>query len=61
MRKYLSNNEMAKAFGGYDFRYPDMLAVCKAQRERTIKELKVKLPLQKHPHKPTVRSRENDN
>ena len=39
-RKYLTNDEMGKAFGGYDFRTQDMKAVCKAQRELTLKEIR---------------------
>lgn len=38
-RKYLTNTEIAMAFGGYDFRLSDMIAVCKAQRVKTVREL----------------------
>lgn len=36
MARILTNNEMAKAFGGYDFMTPDMRAVCKAQDRHTL-------------------------
>jgi len=38
--KYLTNDEMAKAFGGYNFQTNDMKNVCKAQRQQTIQEVK---------------------
>ena len=40
MKKYLSNKEMAQAFGGYDFKISDMRNVCKSQRELTLKQVK---------------------
>ncbi len=46
MRKILTNKEMAEAFGGYDFRTPDMRKVCQVQRELTLKEINSKMHLE---------------
>ena len=36
--KLLTNKQMAEAFGGYDFRTPDMKQVCKAQAKLSFKQ-----------------------
>ena len=40
MKKYLNNDEMTRAFGDFNFITNDMLGVCKAQRQLTLKEVK---------------------
>ena len=37
--KLLANNQMARAFGGYDFQTPDMKEVCRKQAELTRTEI----------------------
>ena len=38
--KLLANNQMARAFGGYDFQTPDMKEVCRKQAELTRRDIK---------------------